>query len=346
MTGKRLGVMLAAATLAAFLFIALTGLSDFDLSERTKEDVVFTARTGQLRGTLLLPGSASSPPPVVVVVHGDGPQDRYSADGYLPLFNALLDAGIGVFSWDKPGVGGSAGDWRDQSMQDRAAEARAAREAVERTAGERIGRTGFLGFSQAGWVLPKIAATSSKDVFFVLVGGAVNWQRQGDYLTRRRLQRLGWSQEQIAAEIARQTAAETALSDLPEASRVISAARLFDVSHERARFILRNRDADAARALQDTKASFLAVWGEDDLNVDATANARDYARWLLPNHPANRVVVLPDATHSLLRNRLFNYQLPQDMPWWAETTFVVLGRHAYAKNAIETIADWIHARTN
>ncbi|WP_169391276.1 alpha/beta hydrolase family protein [Stappia stellulata] len=345
MTGKRLGVMLAAATLAAFLLIALAGMSDFDLSDHEQEEIVFATDSGPVAGTLLLPGSASSPPPVVLVVHGDGPQDRYSADGYGPLFNALLDAGIGVFSWDKPGVGASAGNWHDQSMQDRAAEARAARDAVERTTGARIGRTGYLGFSQAGWVLPKIAAKNDGGAFYVLVGGAVNWQRQGDYLTRRRLQRLGWSREEIAAEIARQTEDEAALEDLPEAARPDAAARLFDISRARARFVLRNRDADAAANLENSDAPFLAVWGEDDLNVDAVTNARDYTRLILPNNPQNHVVVIPDATHALLRSRLFNYQRPQDMPWWAAAAFVVLGRHAYSDAAIATITTWIQDTT-
>jgi dienelactone hydrolase len=206
---------------------------------------------------------------VVLIVHGDGPQDRYSADGYIPLINALLDAGIGVFSWDKPGIGESEGDWRKQSMDDRASEARAAHDAVRRAAGRKVGAIGYLGFSQAGWVLPTLAGDPDTDAFFVLVGGAVNWQRQGAYLTRSRLQGLGWSEDAIAAEIDRQAAAEAALDDAPdETARIDAAARLFGLSRERAGFVLRNRDADATEALRKAGAPFLALWGEADLNVD------------------------------------------------------------------------------
>ena len=342
MTGRKLTLILIATALLALTLGLLRGLSDFDLADRVTEDIVFPSQSGRIAGTLLLPASSPAPPPVVLIVHGDGPQDRYSAEGYLPLINALLDAGIGVFSWDKPGIGESEGDWRKQSMDARAAEARAAHQAVRQAAGNTVGAIGYLGFSQAGWVLPTLATDPDADAFFVLVGGALNWQRQGAYLTRSRLQGLGWSEGAIAAEIDRQAAAEAALDDTPdEMARVDAAARLFGVPRERAGFILRNRDADATDALRKAKAPVLALWGEDDLNVDASTNARDYARLLLPNHPANRVDIIPGATHGLLKSWLFNYQLPQGMPWWARTAFVVLGRYAYADGAIATIAGWI-----
>jgi alpha-beta hydrolase superfamily lysophospholipase len=346
MTGKKLALIFAAVTMLAVVAAALAGLSDFDLSDRARQDIAFSSGSGKIAGTLLLPAPSPAPPPVVLIVHGDGPQDRYSADGYIPLINALLDAGIGVFSWDKPGIGESEGDWRKQSMDDRASEARAAHDAVRRAAGRKVGAIGYLGFSQAGWVLPTLARDPDTDAFFVLVGGAVNWQRQGAYLTRSRLQGLDWSEDAIAAEIDRQAAAVAALDDTPDVSaRIDAAARLFGISHERAGFVLRNRDADATEALRKAGAPFLALWGEDDLNVDAATNAEDYARLLLPNHPANRVEIIPGATHGLLHSWLFNYQLPQDMPWWARAAFVALGRHAYATDGIATIAGWIDETT-
>ena len=39
-------------------------------------------------------------------------------------------------------------------------------------------KVGYLGFSQAGWVIP-IAATQSNPDFSVIIGGAVNWRDQG-----------------------------------------------------------------------------------------------------------------------------------------------------------------------
>lgn len=62
-------------------------------------------------------------PVAIHLVHGDGPQDRWSEGGYIPLVKFLVSQGIAVFSWDKPGVGNSTGNWLAQTMSDRAEEA-------------------------------------------------------------------------------------------------------------------------------------------------------------------------------------------------------------------------------
>lgn len=100
--------------------------------------------------TLLLPGEYKIPP-VVLIVHGDGAQNRWSDDGYAPQVNDLLDQGIAVFSWDKPGVGASQGNWLAQLMVDRAAEAAAALNPLRSEPILTNSPMGFLGFfRQAG----------------------------------------------------------------------------------------------------------------------------------------------------------------------------------------------------
>ncbi|MHA3913752.1 alpha/beta hydrolase [Halovulum sp. GXIMD14793] len=83
-------------------------LADHDLGHWQSEVFDFTAGETRLTGTLWQPGS----PPVaaVVLVHGDGPQDRSLQGGYAPMINMLLESGIAVASWDKPGVGSSSGN--------------------------------------------------------------------------------------------------------------------------------------------------------------------------------------------------------------------------------------------
>lgn len=105
--------------------IVLHGLSAFELPERAQQNVSFSLSDAHLEGTLVLPDNTPNPP-VVLLVHGDGAQDRWSDGGYLPLVNALVSQGIGVFSWDKPGVAASSGDGLAQTLRDRAAEAVAA----------------------------------------------------------------------------------------------------------------------------------------------------------------------------------------------------------------------------
>lgn len=336
--------MLALLALVAAGLALVSGLSDFDLDGRSQRELTFTSAGATLSGTLVLPdGAGERPEAVALLVHGDGPQDRWSNGGYLPLINALLDRGIAVYTWDKPGIGASSGDWLDQSMQDRSEEARAAWAAVAQTLPQARGRIGFLGFSQAGWVLPALAAQDGpKPAFFVLVGGAVSWQRQGDYFTARRLEAEGRTPEEIAQQLIETERSEEemfsalAAGKLPEAE----AARVMGMTAERLAFIRRNRHADASDAIAQVDAPFLAVWGDEDLNVDPQANAGDYRR-LLPPSPHRHVEVLPGATHGLLKASVFGYQLTDQMPWHAKGAFLLLGRKAYADGAIPLIGDWI-----
>jgi len=125
-------IIVAISAVAAFLVVR--GLSDFDLSEHTQREVTFVVDDAVLSGTLIMPKDIIAPP-IAIIVHGDGAQDRFSNGGALPLISTLTDAGIGVFSWDKAGVGTSTGNWLNQTMDDRADEALAALQAVSRLDG-------------------------------------------------------------------------------------------------------------------------------------------------------------------------------------------------------------------
>ena len=297
--------VLAIVALAAFVLVRL---NDHDLSGRDARPFAFSVGPDRLSGTMWRP--EGPPRATVMLVHGDGSQDRISQGGYAPLVNALLDAGIGVASWDKPGVGGSSGEWLDQSIEDRAEEVRAAGRAL--AAMDATRPIGALGFSQAGWVLPKLERGEAD--FVVLIGAAVSWERQGRYYGVQR-RRLGNPAEP------------------PDEGR-------------RAAFVERNRGSDATDDLAAFDLPLLALWGASDLNVDAVANARDYDRLVAHRHPANRVVIVANATHGLLKAGPYNYQLVEHWPWWATLRFALEGRHAYAPDAIDRIVGWIGDRTD
>jgi len=62
-------------------------------------------------GVMVLPKKQSGPFPVAVFVHGDGALP-YDAHGYYRyLWKELAGKGIASFSWNKPGINGSAGNW-------------------------------------------------------------------------------------------------------------------------------------------------------------------------------------------------------------------------------------------
>lgn len=317
----------------------VAGLMDFDISEYDQTELGFRVGDDTLSGTLILPEDSVNPP-IAIIVHGDGPQDRFSNDGYLPLFHVLLDAGIGVFSWDKPGIGQSTGNWLDQSMPDRATEARAALQMIKAHPDVKTDSVGFLGFSQAGWVITN-AANTITPAFSVLIGPAVNWQSQGAYFTRKRMQAEGATDAEITAQITANVERDTVIftpDHIPDAND------LRGMTLERFGFVGRNITADARADIAGMTGPVLAVWGADDLNVDATTDAETY-RTTLPDPATQTTLIIPDATHGLLRAPLYNYQLTDQWPAYTTAVFLASGRRAFSPGALEQVTTWITAQT-
>jgi pimeloyl-ACP methyl ester carboxylesterase len=328
----------------AGLYLVFQGLRDFELSEFESRPIVFDYDGYSVAGTLHLPRAKN--PPVVLIVHGDGPVDRYSGGGYLPLISTFLDSGIAVYSWDKPGVGESGGDWLSFSMEARARLAETALAAVKAQPELEASPAGFLGFSQAGWVLPILAREPARGDFFVIVGGALNWLRQGEYFTRRRMELAGASPQEIETTLAARSKANRKLlsDDATYQDYLESGMDEEPMSEERFAFVHRNMLADSTEHLWRISAPVLSIHGSDDLNVDPRFNPNFFRQILEDRNGANRFVIVPNATHALLRSDTFNYQLEEDMPVWSKTAFVLLGRRAYAPGALETLTGWIKKR--
>jgi dienelactone hydrolase len=129
-----------------------------------------------LNGLLLEPVGVVKPP-LVVTVHGS---EKTSPIG-LATQLLFVSQGIAVFAYDKRGTAGSEGVYTQDFIALADDAANAAREA-RRLAGDRVGRFGFLGGSQGGWVAPLAALKSGADfleVGFGVVGTALEqdqWQ--------------------------------------------------------------------------------------------------------------------------------------------------------------------------
>jgi hypothetical protein len=335
---KKLLFFLICVLLVVTTLWAMEGLADFDLSTHDVREVSFTVDDIELSGTLVLPHDVENPP-IALTVHGDGPQDRFSSGGYFPIINTLLDAGIGVFTWDKAGIGASTGNWLEQTMADRATEALAARLAIAELDTVDINQIGFLGFSQAGWVLP-LVANEITPAFTVIVGGAVSWRDQGTYYNRVRLTAQGVPATEITQRLKERIEKNDALFSEP-----ITEATQTDMDPDRLRFVANAYWEDSTAAIASMQGPVLAIWGEDDLNVDAYTDAATYTAQLAPLSDQRSVVLVPNATHGLLRADLFNYQLPTEWPWYLEYLFLGMGRDAFAPQSLEQITQWITAST-
>ncbi|MDI9239115.1 alpha/beta fold hydrolase [Lysobacter sp. LF1] len=124
-----------------------------------------------LAGTLVLPSKATRSP-AVVMVSGSGPNDRYGHIRGFPAYGVIAEhlarSGTAVLLLDRRGVGGSAGNWKHERIEDRARDVLNALQWLRARPEIDAGHVGILGHSQGGWVA-ELAAANSPDVAFVVL---------------------------------------------------------------------------------------------------------------------------------------------------------------------------------
>jgi uncharacterized protein (DUF885 family)/alpha-beta hydrolase superfamily lysophospholipase len=128
-----------------------------------EREITFANDTVTLAGSLLLPPEGDSLP-AVVFLQGSGPESRW-ASRYLA--SELADRGIAALIYDKRGVGGSSGDWRQATLDDLAADGAAAVARLHQEPRIARGRIGLHGHSQGGTLAPLVAAQSTGIAFII-----------------------------------------------------------------------------------------------------------------------------------------------------------------------------------
>jgi uncharacterized protein len=131
-------------------------------------DTAFESNGVKLLGRLVMPKGVGKVP-VVVLVHGseqESARDSYALQRMFPA------QGIGAFVYDKRGTGASGGTYT-QDFDVLADDAVNAMKEVRRLAGLRLGRLGYQGGSQAGWVVPLAVKRAPVDFAIISFGLAV-----------------------------------------------------------------------------------------------------------------------------------------------------------------------------
>lgn len=340
--------------ISIFLFITIYFFSfGKDYQEVAIE---FSFQSDTLKGVLVLPKEQNkqhAKTPLVIFVHGDGELDRTAYGYYQPIWNELAKNGIACMSWDKKGVGESTGNWLNQSMKDRALETIAAIQYAESALGFEGAAIGLIGFSQGGWVMPKVSSLSSYPDFMINISPAINWKRQSNYLTKKRLEKDGADAKTIELEINRNEASFQLFDPTLSYSDYVILQDSICLAHHRKtcqkieenryEFIQKNIENDAVTDIQNITCPTLVMFGSDDLNVDYLESYDTYKRILSQNkHPTYQVNIFENATHGLLKSKHFNYANPGLI---FLIKFRLFKKRAFAEGFLQSVSDFILKNT-
>src|SRR5262249_59125171 len=118
---------------------------------------------------------------------GSGPADGDNVLLFPPIRKHLLEAGIAVCSFDKRGVGGSAGSWLEAGIGEQADDLLAGLAVFEAESPRGL-PIGLFGHSQGGWVVVEAAARGFPVEFVITNSGpGVSPARQERYSLANKL---------------------------------------------------------------------------------------------------------------------------------------------------------------
>jgi pimeloyl-ACP methyl ester carboxylesterase len=302
------------------------------------EEVVFKNKTDVLVGQYLEPSNNKKAKAVILFVHGDGPMS-YDAEGYYNfIWNALRAKGYAIFSWNKPNVGDSKGNWLNQSMKNRQDEVIAAVIVIQERYNFTAENTGLLGFSQAGWVIPHLANDSNNIGFIIGIGFARNWIDQGEYYTKVKHTLRGENKKEIDKAILDYKESIDFLKTSPSYREYLKSKDPNPMSKDRFGFALKNLNSDATKDYEGIKIPSLFLWGVNDLNVKAIEEFNFF------KNRKNKFVttkLISNANHGMLNSNLFKEQKIGLRDWikiiWYE-------EEAFAPRFLSTLIFWLEKR--
>lgn len=330
-------------------------------------EVTFRSEAGNIRlaGTLVLP-QGKGPFPAVALVSGSGPQDRDEAmmghKPFLVLADALARRGIASLRWDDRGAAASEGDHFGSTVDDFAADARAAVAFLRSLPEVNRNAVGIAGHSEGGLIAPMVAAAEKSDksvAFLVLLAPPGEplpslLVRQARALLHLRgvdpalIDRAMAAQSEDFALIADPAVTVDRLQETLRARAAVRRKQFTDEDRAQLRIdaamieqgiemsktpwfrsLVRQ---DPAVSLRQVKIPVLALFGDKDLQVDARVNAEAVrAALAAAGNPAADVRILPGLNH------LFQHARTGGIDEYATI------EETFSPEALAMIGDWIKA---
>jgi uncharacterized protein len=160
------------------------------------EELQFTNGPVTLSGTLTLP-AGPGPHAAVVLVHGSNALTR---DVFGPWSRYFAGLGYAVLAYDKRGTGGSTGDWKQADFAVLATDVLAGVRSLAGRPDIRADRIGLWGASQAGWIMPLVAAQAPSEIAYLIVhaGSGTTVRQEGVLYIRQELRFAGLPEASVA----------------------------------------------------------------------------------------------------------------------------------------------------
>jgi pimeloyl-ACP methyl ester carboxylesterase len=303
-----------------------------------------------LAGELTMPREGG-PFPTLIMITGSGPQTRDEEISghkvFLVLSDFLTKRGFAVLRYDDRGVGESTGDFTTATTEDFALDAAAAMRWLKAEEHIDTSRAGYVGHSEGGWIAPLAVQTEDAAFMVLLAGPAENIVdtviRQNADMPRAEGKSGDW--------VALNVSATQGLMDIFKSARTPDEAHARALAHYAryqkklglpanqleaslelvppAWWIWAVKYDDPLPALRAFEGPVLAVFGEKDTQVSASANAPIMEDVL--SNDASTVLTLPGLNHLFQPSKtgaISEY-------WRIRTTF--------DESAMEATADWLES---
>lgn len=215
------------------------------------EEVSFQNGDVKLAGSLLIPSDGKQKHPAMLFLQGSGPEGRY-ANRFLG--DLVARQGVAALIYDKRGVGGSTGNWRNSTFSDLAQDAIAGVEFLRNRTEIDPRRIGIYGHSQGATIAP-LVASQSPAVSFVIASAASGLP---------------------AAEVERYSLRNSLGRDVLTADETREAHRYVDLVVESGRLGYRTAALDSAIARDSTAKWFFAAPPNDNYYWKFSKQIADY----------------------------------------------------------------------
>lgn len=262
--------------------------------------------TVRLAGELVLP--SARPTGVLVFVHGSGDGPRRAYDLWTNFFVSL---GWAVVVFDKRGSGESTGDWHDANFATLASDVRRVLQWTREQADLVKLPLGLWGASQAGWIIPQLAAERAVNFAIVQAGATTPVDEFLGRTVESELKAYGFHTKEIAkarayyeldVAVSRGTRPfkeiETAYREATAAGAEWILKAPDTLGSPDRRFMAVIAGFDPAGYWRNIRIPILALFGGKDNIVPAQPNRRRLEGLLAEaSNTDSEIVTLPDDNH-------------------------------------------------